>query len=421
MQYCERIFSELNRMADSPDGERRLARELAGRVAELARAPRMAEIRQRWRDVIALRKPDRPPVWCNPVGCWSELLPESSLVCGDPVCREIEVYCKRLLIKHAIGDDTPINDYYMVNHVFDVSPANTWGVDIEREAVSDGGVGTAWRYKPALKCREDFDRLVVPQYRINRLATEEALSQRADILGDALPVRGSPITGYYSGGTLCQPAADLRGMEPLMMDMIDEPDLAHRLMQVVLDAQRNKLDAIETAGGIRPNNDTAMFLSDPLHEHSNGHHTLQDCWIHGNSQEFDMVGPDMFAEFLLDYQKQVFSRFGAVCYGCCENLTQKLDLVLEIPNLRLITCSAWTDIPTMVDKVGDSCCIMWRHKASDVVFPDDLSGLKRTITEQAKAFQGCYYQVVLRELQTLAGHENRLSEWTKLSFDAVCA
>lgn len=32
---------------------------------------------------------------------------------------------------------------------------------------------------------------------------------------------------------------------------------------------------------------------------------------------------------------------------------------------------------------------------------------------------GCYYQVVLRELQTLAGHADRLQVWTQLAKEAV--
>jgi hypothetical protein len=31
----------------------------------------------------------------------------------------------------------------------------------------------------------------------------------------------------------------------------------------------------------------------------------------------------VFEEFLFAYQKPIFERSGAVCYGCCENLTHK--------------------------------------------------------------------------------------------------
>lgn len=417
MMSCQRLFTDLNRLAHSPEGEVRLVRELASRVAAAARTPRMAAIRQRWRDVMALRRPDRPPVWCNPVGCWSELLPEGELVCRQPRCRELEVYCKRALIKLAIGDDTPINDYYMVSALFTVTPGNIWGIDIQRETL--GETGSAWRYQPVLLTPADFDRLQVPRYQIDRVATAALRGELETILGETMPVKISPISGYFSEATLCKAATDLRGMEPLMLDMLDAPELVHRLMEIVCQGVLAKIEAIAAAGDILPNNDGPMFLSDPLRPGHTPPWTLQDCWVHGNSQEFDQISPAMFEEFLLDYQKRIFARFGAVCYGCCESLTRKLDAVLSIPNLKLLTCSGWTDLPALVQRVGSSCCIMWRHKASEVVCPDDLSAFARQLEKQAEILRGCHYQVVLRELQTLMGHPQRLEEWTRLTIQTV--
>ncbi len=201
--------------------------------------------------------------------------------------------------------------------------------------------------------------------------------------------------------------------------MMDEPARVHRLMDTICRGEMARLDAIVAAGGIRPNNDVAMFLSDPLRPGVSAPFDLRDCWVHGNSQEFVMVGPEMFDEFLLAYQKWVFVRFGAVCDGCCENLTRKLDRVLSISNLRLLTCSAWTDLPTVVEQAGGRCGIMWRHKASDVVCPEDTVKLAEQIRRQAQILRGCHYQVVLRELQTLMAHPDRLREWTLLSIEAV--
>jgi hypothetical protein len=62
---------------------------------------------------------------------------------------------------------------------------------------------------------------------------------------------------------------------------------------------------------------------------------------------------------------------------------------------------------------------MWRQKASDVVFPDDVSRVRHDLLEGARRLQGCFYQVVLRELQTLAGHPDRLHVWTALAKEAA--
>ena len=127
----------------------------------------------------------------------------------------------------------------------------------------------------------------------------------------------------------------------------------------------------------------------------------------------------MWEEFCLNYQKPIFERFGLVGYGCCKNLTQKIDGVRSIPNLRIFTCSAWTNLAVVKEKIGRDCCIMWRQKASDVVFPKDAEQIKKDLIDGARQLQGHYYQVVLRELETLAGHKNRLHEWTRYAKEAA--
>jgi hypothetical protein len=402
----------------SREDEKNYVRELAAEIVTIAREPRMTAIKQRWRDVNGLHRPDRSPVWCNPVGLWKELLPDSSLLCRDPFLKNLELIFKRLIFKREIDDDTPVNDYFKSGMAFDVIPENVWGVDVVRESLS--AEGSAWQYKSALQTPSDFDRLRVPEYRHNPRKTAVAAARLEEVLSGIMPVRIVPFQGYFSIATLCQPAADLRGMEQMMMDMVLEPELVHRLMNIIYEGVMNFLDAIEAAGNIVPNNDEAMLLSDPLRTGTGGKdYSLKDCWIAGNSQELDQVSPAMFEEFLLDYQKKIFSRFGAVSYGCCENLTNKMDPVLAIPNLKIMVCSAWTNLDKLIAKVGTKHCIMWRHKASDVVCPDNTASLKQYVQEGARKLQGCYYQTVLRELQTQMGHGNRLYEWTQITKEAV--
>jgi len=95
-------------------------------------------------------------------------------------------------------------------------------------------------------------------------------------------------------------------------------------------------------------------------------------------------------------------------------LTRKIDAVLSIPNLRIFVCSAWTDLDKVIERCGTDYVIMWRQKASDVVFPDDTDTIRHDLEEGLRRLHGCRYQIVLRELQTLCGHPDRLHLWTRL-------
>ncbi len=396
--------------------ERDLVRRLAGEVARIAAEPRMDAIRKRWRDVNALRKPDRAPVWCRPVGCWDEILPPESLECADPPLRSLEYYFRQILHKRALDDDTPVDPYFSVPAVFQVQPANTWGLDIRRQnAPTAGG---AWGFDPPLREPADYDRLVIPHYTLDRSGSARRFEAIAQLLDGVLPARleATPPLDFSLGFD----AASLRGLEPMMLDMVAEPERLHRLMAFLRDAVLAALDQAEATGLLAPNHNQAMTCSDPPAPLAPGTPvTARHLWCMANSQEFDQVSPAMWEEFCLDYQKPILARFGLVSYGCCENLTRKADGVLTIPNLRIFVCSAWTDLGTVIDKVGRRHVIMWRQKASDVVFPDDPAQIRKDLMDGARRLQGCYYQVVLRELQTLAGHPDRLREWTRFAKEAA--
>ena len=391
-------------------------RALAERVATIAQEPRMKAIKKRWADVNALRKPDRAPVYCRPVGCWKEIITDDMLECTDSWLRMLERRFLQTIHKRDIDDDDPVEDYVSVSAKFKCKPENTWGVDIGRHRSNEKG--GAWGYDPPLKTADDLNKLQMPAFSYCEEETHQRKARMEDLLGDILPVKVTP--GFLLGATLGNTAADLRGLEQMMMDMIVEPELMHRLMGHLRDATLAALDQQEAAGLIIPNNIGPMYCSDPIHATGKSESlTCKNLWSGAESQVFDQVSPAMWEEFCLEYQKPILARFGLVAYGCCENLTHKIDGVLSIPNLRILVCSAWTDLSTVLEKVGQDYCIMWRQKAGDVVFPDDSAKIKNDLMDGAKQLQGHSYQIVLRELETLAGHRNRLHEWTRYAKEAA--
>lgn len=396
--------------------ERTRVRDLARQVRTLADEPRMAAILRRWRDVNELRAPDRPPVWCRPVGCWKELLPETALHCSDPWLRGLERDFRQTLIKRDIDDDTPVYPFLSTAAAFDAEPANLWGFQIRHQASSEAD--GAWAYAPPLQTDADVERLRRPVFRFNAAATAERRERMQDLLGDIFDIR---VTGGPAlSATLGTVAADLRGLETMMLDMAVAPELMHRLMACMRDGVLASLDAVAAAGLVTPNHHGPMLESDPFGPPlRDGCGTWANAWCMADSQEFDQVSPAMWEEFCLAYQKPILARFGRVSYGCCENLTQKIRGVLSIPNLRLFVCSAWTNLDTLLEHVSPAYCIMWRQKASAVVFAEDEAALARDLHAGIRKLRGRPFQLVLRELQTLAGHPDRLHAWTRLAKTAA--
>ena len=92
-----------------------------------------------------------------------------------------------------------------------------------------------------------------------------------------------------------------------------------------------------------------------------------------------------------------------------ERSSAKLQPSEEHTHLRF-RIVVWTCLEAVQDAVGQDYIIMWRQKASDVVFPDDMETIRRDLEEGCRQPQGIHYQIVLRELQTLSGHPDRLRE-----------
>ncbi len=401
--YCAKLFSTC---ADETEYVRRLAED----IIRAAASDRMTSIMERWRRVNNLEPTDRAPVWCRPVGAWKEILPPERLHCRNPLHQAAEQRFRKQLIKLDIGDDEPIYSTFPISAVFDCDPPTIWGVEIGRHASQTAG--GAWAYDPPLKTPADLEKLACPTFRYNREETEKRVTQMQELLGGVMDVViiGNPRLNGIIGTTV----ADLVGLEQMMMNFMLEPQFMHDVTVRVHDAAQAALTAAEESGVYTPFDYGPMYESRPFGAAHPGHTgTAANSWGVVNSQEYDQVSPDMWEEFCLHYHKSYLSRFGRSAYGCCENLTHKIDGVLSIPNLRIFVCSAWTDLDLLLKKLNEQTVIMWRQKASDVVFPRDEAVIARDLEKGTRKLRGRPYQIILRELETLCGHDDRLHVWTR--------
>jgi len=401
-------------MGSFPGRDTAVVRELARQVMALASSEEYEARRRRWRDVNERRKPDRAPVWCRPAAVWSEILPPSALECEDGACRAVEYALRQHLYKDWVGDDHLVEPWWPVGAAWDCDSDYPWGLPTGRQVESTGLGG--FRYDPPIKSIADYERITVPTYTYNPQRTEQGLSRMAELLGDAMPVRlqlGPPL-GPQHGTYLDQ----LRGMAPMLEDLAFHPELVHRAMAKITEGVLRATRAAEETGLLTPNHHEPMYCSDPVNgEAPEGEVGLHNLWVAANSQEFQEVSPRMQEEFLVNYQTPIFQQFGAVQYGCCEDLTQKIDLLLRIPNLRVFVCSFWTDLDKVIEKTAGRYTIMWRQPAAGVMLPDDLQPIREHLDQGLRKLQGYPYQVVLREVQSLHGHPNRIREWAQIAIE----
>ncbi len=392
-------------------------RELARRVAELANSDENKRRLGLWCDVNSLRKAERPPVICHPgSGAWEETLPRSTVTTQDRFLGDLEYRFRQMLCKWELGDDTVLDACMPAPSVMRLEGQYLWGLPVKHVQVKYDDVSrTAWRYEPPLKQESDIEKIVPPRYRYDREATQANLNRMHDLLGDILPVKETcavPGPGAWLHGW----ATELRGVQQLLEDLMDRPAWVHRLMRTLMEGFLGVLDQYEKMGVLTLNNTGLMACDDlPQKDYDGKVARLRDLWGRGESQEFQGVSPKQHEEFLLRYQKPILERFGLTFYGCCEDLTNKIGLILSIPNLRKFVCSAWTDIGRLAEAVKDRYAIEWRQKATDVVYAPDLSAVRAHLERGLRQAKGCRVMIVLQELETTNHNPKRLRDWAALA------
>jgi hypothetical protein len=417
-------------MPFTPIDDREILRPLAEKVMSLALSDGYDRRRARWRDANAGRRSDRPPVWCGMAGVSRELFPPESLECRDGAARSIESSLRRALYKDWVGDDEVFPPWYEVGAVWRSDPEDPFGLrtHVSLGSTAEGG----FSYFHPVEREEDFDRIAVPRFTLDQAATASRLERARELLGDAMPVRLAcqpPLLPHHSVYL-----EQLRGMEPMLNDLAFRPELVHRAMARITEGVLGALRAAEETGLLTPNNELPMTCSDPVGERIAAPAPagalaawarearparLSNLWCAANSQEFQVVSPAMQEEFLLAYQIPCLQQFGAVQYGCCEDLTHKIRIVRRIPNLRVFVCSYWTRLDKLLDACGTAYTYMWRQLSAHVMVPEDLASYARELEAGLRLLRGHSCQVVLREVESLHGHRDRLKEWADLTIRTV--
>jgi hypothetical protein len=139
-------------------------------------------------------------------------------------------------------------------------------------------------------------------------------------------------------------------------------------------------------------------------------------WGFAAAQEYAWVSPAMHEEFLLNYQMPIMEKFGLVAYGCCEDLTLKLDMLKKLPNLRCIAITPKADVASSAENLKRDYVLSWRPNPADMIcngfYPDKI---RRILTDGMEAAKGCNIEIILKDIQTIEHNPGNLKEWVRIA------
>jgi hypothetical protein len=397
--------------------DRVILRDLAKRVAALAHRPEEQAKRDLWRRHNALGR-TRPLIFCDPENGWHEIITEGDLTCQGELARAWEFRLRKdLWWGECMRDDRVIEPFFRVALVYAESD---WGMHEVRRGGDHGG---AYTWEAPLKSYADLDRLRFPAIDVDWDASHRALALANEAFGDVLPVTSRTSWWWTLGMTWT--LVNLRGLERLMLDMVDEPDHLHAVMAFLRDGTLAKLDFLESNGLLCLNNDGTYVgsggfgWSDELPGAGYaGHVRTSDMWGFAESQETVGVSPAMFAEFVFPYQLPILSRFGLNCYGCCEPLDLRWPIVERIPRLRRVSMSPWVNVPRMAERLGGRFVFSRKPNPADLAMSHfDEERIRDQLRVEMRVLRehDCRAEFIMKDNHTICRDPRRVMRWVQIA------
>lgn len=409
--------------------DKEVIRELSKRVVEISRLPEYVEKRKRWADHNDLKGDMQPLLWICPDddGGWLELVPESVLETEDSDYRRLEWNLRKLIYHHENFEDD-----FVVEAVvrFDIpgeytgylfgSPTQTsaWGIKIKPMGTSKNAyhmenyLGMDGNLEKLLNHEVDF----IPDNKKWMRLKEKYESAAAEGLEIQFNVPYCVLVQ-----SLLIDLVHLRGLGELMTDLYDNPDMLHQVMGHMSRSKIRLLDKMEKenytfdnrsniytgSGGLGYSNER---VKDP------GHVKLNEMWGFADAQEFTSVSPEMFKEFALPYQAAGLSRFGLACYGCCEPLDQKYDMIYKaLPNLRRLSISPWSNIHLAAERIGKTAVYSRKPNPAQICFGFEDEAVEKELIELRDTTKGkCYTEIILKDIRTVNNDPGVLRRYAQL-------
>lgn len=175
---------------------------------------------------------------------------------------------------------------------------------------------------PKLADKSALEKMELPDFFHSGLMPRifEFYARMREVLGDRLRV----VFPQWVRGPICH-AMHLRGMQNLLVDMLDDPDFVHRLLRFVTEARKNWFKSwVAFTGESMPK---AMLYNDEI--------------------DVPTLSPSMYREYVLPYELEIAEFQGGVLYWhSCGNTTSIMRDIARLPGLEMMHVSPWADVST---------------------------------------------------------------------------
>jgi len=409
------------------DKDKRIIRELARKVAEIAALPVHEQKRDMWMRINRLERV-RPLIHVQAIdrSIWVELIPDDQLRTADRFCREQEMMLrKRIYCWEHFPDDRVVDDVVVCPLAVRGDCASA-GFGMKGDVTRPQQRFGASLFHNAIADERDIDNIRTdPHVWIDHDDTERRYERLCDLYDGILRVEKRGRDFFWL------PVMDTfihwRGIEQMFVDLIERPRWIHEALERITVGHLRGIEQMERLGALSPGNGNTSLGSGgyawtdelPQADFDGRHVRLKDLWARCATQIFtEGISPAMHDEFAIRYEKRLLEPFGLATYGCCEPLHNKMHVVRKIANLRRVSMSPWVDIDVAAAEVGTD--YVYTHKPNPTVVSMESWHVDLARARLREALAKTRHNVVevnLQDLHTVRNEPHRLTEWARMAME----
>ena len=295
-----------------------------------------------------------------------------------------------------------------------------YGLEVEKEVLGKDENGVfAQKFTDVLSTEEDLARLHPADIYCDDKYQKE-LEELADIVfGGIAPVK---FEGTCMHLGLWDFISQFKGVTDCYFDLIDRPEFMHAIMEKLTEYTIDSIGKLNKIGGF-DGSSTICHCSHTFCDDlpcDSEYNTSDKVWAFGLAQLFSSVSPDITEEFEVPYMKRIFRHFGAIYYGCCDRLDDRLDIIDKMPNIRKISCSPWSKREEFAANLPKK--YIMSNKPSPAVlatstFDEDAARADIRRTLEAAKTHNVQLEIILKDISTVKEDPSRIERWARIAME----
>ena len=406
--------------------DRKILRETAKKQMDFACQERNKILKEKWYLHNALRG-ETPMVVLESWGFNDEVI-TPRLKCTGEFARKTEFELYQNFVNQELFDDDRVTPdrfemgYHTEFKLYDLDMHKEFATGREEEDTS----GVSMRFLPVIEdLEDDFHKIKPSIFSVDIEGTEQEFQLLTDTFGNILPVK-MKMDCLYSVPT--QLIIHLMGMENMMLNLAQYPDLFKKLMDQAADDTLAYYDMLEENHLILPTTEyesvgqgTFAFNHElPDTPTVDGRYlTRRDVWGYMDSQETLSISPKMFEEIIFPCYEKIGSQFGLLSYGCCEPVDRVWDnCISKFKNLRKVSISPWCNEEFMGERLRGSSIIYHRKPAATFLGVSgrdlDEEAFRKYIRRSLTAARGCKMEITQRDIYTIDNNVQKARRYIQI-------